>query len=349
MTRNEHHIEILRIVSCFAVVIMHVSASNQYSIAISSVAWRTFNVFDNMARFGVPCFVMISGMFLLSPDKSLSIRDLYLKRIPRIAFVWLLWELFYAVTDFIWRGDNITLAAFGEIAKTALTGHYHLWYLPMLIGLYVATPIIRAVTEKRDRKLCAYFIALFLVFGVLKPTVLLLELPEVVKDFINKIPLTLFNGYAGYYMLGYYLNTYSITRRVKLIIYALGIVGAVEAVIVEQYFSVSSGSTSGIVYDFMSIPVVLMSTAVFLLFKDLVAKIRFSEKSLERIKRVSSCTFGIYLLHAFVIERVYNLGLTTLSMNPAISVLLISGVGFFVSWIAIYFIRKIPALRKYLM
>jgi surface polysaccharide O-acyltransferase-like enzyme len=350
MARNQHHIELLRIVSCFAVVVIHVSGSNQTAVAVTSAAWRAFNVFNALSRFSVPCFIMISGMFLLSPDRPLTLKALYGKRIVRMLAVLAFWSFFYAAVDFVWRGEKLSPAALAKLAQTTIDLHYHLWYLKALIFLYIATPILRAVTEKRDKKLCLYFIILFLTLGILIHTLSLIPaLSGVAGYFGDNAVAKFFCGYAGYYMLGYYLNTYPITRRLRICIYILGVLGAAAAVLVEQFCSDGAGSTSGVGYDFITAPVLFMSAAIFLFFKEKVSKLSFSETAVRRIGRVSSCTFGIYLLHAFVLERLYDIGLTTLSMNPVLAVALIAGAGFLISWPAVLLLKKVPRVGKYLI
>lgn len=348
MQRN-NHIDLLRIAACFAVIVIHVSGSNQDNVSINSAAWQIFNIFNSLARFSVPCFVMISGVFLLSPERTVTLKKLYLSKIRKTAVIWLIWELFYAVVDFIWRKETFSPAAFLQIGQTALSGHYHLWYLPMLIGLYIATPVLRALTEKKDQKLCVYVLILLFLSGSLLPTLQLLGFTETINAITDKFQITLFGSYIGYYLVGYYLYTYPLAKGLKIAIFCLAILGALATVLYKNfyYLFVSSASDSG--FDFISVPVVFMSIGVFIFFKEYVSKIALSGRSIKIIASISSCTLGMYLLHAFVLERLYNFGLTTLSFHPLLSVLVLSVAGFLISWLIVFILRKIPVVRKYLV
>ena len=76
--------DLLRVIATFAIVILHVSGSNWHNVPVSGFEWKVFNFYDSMARFSVPVFVMISGMFLLDNKKSLTLKKLYSKNILRI-------------------------------------------------------------------------------------------------------------------------------------------------------------------------------------------------------------------------------------------------------------------------
>lgn len=53
----------LRIISSFAVIMIHVSAHYYYKCNINSLNWKITLYFDGLSRFSVPIFFMISGDF----------------------------------------------------------------------------------------------------------------------------------------------------------------------------------------------------------------------------------------------------------------------------------------------
>ena len=88
--------DLLRIFATFAVIVMHVAASGWSSTPVSSFDWQVYNLYDSLARWAVPVFVMLSGMFLLDPQKDTSTAKIYRKYILRIILAgWPgLWHLF---------------------------------------------------------------------------------------------------------------------------------------------------------------------------------------------------------------------------------------------------------------
>ena len=73
----------LRICAAFMVVLLHVSAQYWNVTAVSSNEWKTFNFYDSLARPAVPIFVMLSGMFLLEPQRKLSLQYIFVKYCKR--------------------------------------------------------------------------------------------------------------------------------------------------------------------------------------------------------------------------------------------------------------------------
>ena len=85
--------DILRIVSIFGVIVLHCVGELWDQIPIKSKGWVALVAIDSLFRFAVPVFVMVSGMFMLSPSKNRGIKKLYSKNILRIrnkqtGFVW---------------------------------------------------------------------------------------------------------------------------------------------------------------------------------------------------------------------------------------------------------------------
>ena len=75
--------DLLRVAATLAVVILLPLRRVDLRGAGRLRAWRVFNVYDGLTRWCVPVFVMLSGMFLLDPKKSLSYRSLFFRQILR--------------------------------------------------------------------------------------------------------------------------------------------------------------------------------------------------------------------------------------------------------------------------
>ncbi|MBR0437044.1 MAG: acyltransferase family protein, partial [Clostridia bacterium] len=125
--------DVLKIIATFAVVMLHVSAQHWFYVKLKTPEWRAFNLYDGSVRFPVPVFVMISGALFLSADRPL--RQMYGKYILRIVTAFLFWSVLYAAISYV-RGTALI-----EVLKEAIKGHYHLWYLYMIAGLYVIVPL----------------------------------------------------------------------------------------------------------------------------------------------------------------------------------------------------------------
>lgn len=72
--KREIRYDLLRIASCFAVVLLHVSYGYWSVVDINGNDFLVMTVYNSFTRFGVPVFFMLSGLFLLDPQKEMTIR-----------------------------------------------------------------------------------------------------------------------------------------------------------------------------------------------------------------------------------------------------------------------------------
>ena len=68
------YIDVLRIIACFSVIMLHTSAQAWYSLPVDSGGFKIANSYDALFRFGVPVFVMISGALFLAPEKEPDVK-----------------------------------------------------------------------------------------------------------------------------------------------------------------------------------------------------------------------------------------------------------------------------------
>ncbi len=221
--KRRYYLDALRIVACLAVAMIHVSGLNRCSVSIYSMQWEVFNLFECISRWAVPVFVMISGALFLKSDKP--IRAILRQNVSRLAVAYLAWGAFYA-----WFEHPQDIGAF---LMLVLTGHFHMWYIPMLVGLYLVTPLLRPIA--RDKKLCTYFLLLSFVFAIGVPfagKALALVSPYRSQQFvglIGKLGLKNMVGFSLYFVLGYYLD--NLQRRYSAKRLALLLAGALASIV----------------------------------------------------------------------------------------------------------------------
>lgn len=140
-TRRDNNMDLLRLLSCFAVVLIHVNA--QYFIVRSTTPSFTYVyiiecVINIVARFSVPAFVMISGAFTLSKQQNSDALVFYRKSIKKV-FLPLVPAIFlFAEYDMIVKNVNL-----GAILESLVNGtYYNLWFMFMLLCLYALVPVL---------------------------------------------------------------------------------------------------------------------------------------------------------------------------------------------------------------
>lgn len=341
--------DLLRVLATVGVIVIHVCSLWFYDVGVSSAAWGVYNVYDGLVRWCVPLFVMLSGMFLLDPKKSLTLPGLFFKNILRVFVALVVWGAVYAVVDFGFVDGRFTLQSILAALKTALLGqtHYHLWFLYIILGLYLVTPILRAFVKGASRRDFHYFFALCFLVTFLLPVALQFRPSQTLSTYLSRLNLHLVAGYVGYFVAGYYLRTYTLSRLAEGIFYVLGVIGGVVTVWGTASLSRASGAPVGILYDYLSPNVCCMAVAVFVLFRYLlgVSEERNRRRSLAGVAQV---TFGIYLVHDLFLMLFRHLGIASLPIPAVAAVPLVTLLVFTCSFAVAWLLHKIPFVGHYL-
>lgn len=336
------YIDHLRIAATFAVVMIHAAAQNWYSQDVSASSWKIFNFYDSISRWAVPVFVMISGTLTLGTD--VSFKKLYTVKIPRRLTAFIFWSLVYALVE------GGTLEA---VLISVIKGKFHLWFLYLIIGLYICSPVIKKIAK--DPIIAEYYLAISLVFAFLIPFLLQLladfggvPLRAWVKALNNAysdMNITVLSGYVAYFIAGYRLDQVTISERKRAMIYFLGVLGIVATIFLSQEVSVKEGAPVGNYYDYLGLPTFAPSVAAFVWFKN---NLSFEKKNSMLVKQLTKCSFGIYLIHILVMETLdEKLFLNTMSFNPIVSVPVIAVVVFVISFAIAALLKRIPVFKDY--
>ena len=156
-------------------------------------------------------------------------------------------------------------------------------------------------------------------------------------------------GFVGYFVLGSYLYRYPPRTAVRHGIYLLGILSFVGTAAAAGVISFFSGKPNDELYGYLLPNTLCEATAVYLFFAAHFGKRTFSPRATARITTLSSCCFGIYLVHDLVNMLLRRLGITAAAFLPALSVPVLAAAVFAASFGITCLLRKMPLFRKYLM
>lgn len=342
--------DFLRIIAAFAVVLIHAISNFWYITKPQNSEWLYLEIADSLLRFSVPIFVMISGLFMLDPNRPKPLKDLYTKNIFKIFTAYVFWSCIYVVFNFFFseiydKYSGITLIKV-LIKNIAYGGDYHLWYLPMLLGLYIATPIFRKIVENKN--LLQYFLLLWFVFTLCVNFCKGLQPLEKISNLfaIFKFPIAL--EYSGYYCLGYYLHNLKISKKQTYLSYILGALSLIVINFLTIYFSANQNIGIITFFDYLSPFTAFYTIGIFIFFKNIFEKKTFSQKTANFITKASKYTFGSYLSH-LLLNRLYFKLFSQTGIPIILDTFLASIVVFIISMALSAAINKIPFLNKYIV
>ena len=280
--------------------------------------------------------------------REISIRRIYSKYVPRMVVAYIVWSGIYASVALFTGGG------FDLFWEQFISGHYHMWFVPMIVGIYICIPFIRQIIK--DKKVLKYFLWLSFVFVFLLPQIVTLandfaseRLIQIVQNIYGKIcsiDLHMVLGYVFYFVLGYFLNNVEMSKKQRRYVYLLGAVGFLLTIVLDLAVALKTQTCCQNYYSYFSINVMLESIAVFIAFK----YAKFKNDKVYRIMTIlSKYSFGAYLVHVLVIELLSKKGLNTLSFNPIVSVPIIGIVVFVISYLISAVCNKIPKINQYIV
>ena len=346
------HYDLLRILAAFSVVMLHTSAQIWYDRPVNDPVWLAANSWNALMRFGVPIFVMISGALFLETDRELPLGKLMKHHVLRMAVVYVLWSLFYGILDFS-RFDLRSLEASQSPIKVFLNewvgGRYHLWFLPMLIGIYLLLPMLRTWVGHAEKKEIEYFLLLFLILQIGRESARVIAFGRPLSiALINLCEVETVCSYLGYFVLGYYLDHFGVGAKWKKFIYAAGILGEGCNVLFGNYVALHGGVARGDVYDSFTLPTFCVVIALFVAGGALAGKLHFSERTTKVLVNISADTFGIYLMHVGALEILCRLHPDLFTVAPAVMIPVNALRTFLVCMLLAAVLRRIPVIGKYI-
>jgi len=306
--------------------------------------WAVVDFYQTLGVLSVPLFLMLTGALLLQPEKqNESLSVFFKKRWVRIGLPFFFWATVYFVWDFYVQNLPFSL---GVITQGILNGAYsQFWYIYVLVGLYLLTPLLRAFLASANQTLIKYFATLWLIGVAILPFFGLLT-PFMLNSNVFAI-----SGFVGYFVLGTYLTTVKMRRSTLWIFMTLGIALTAFGTYV---LAATGGAKMYFFQEYISPTVILASVMMFLLLLTIKPPSGQQEispsKGNKLIKVISENTLGIFFVHVMVLESFQNgyfgFAISRNTLNPIIEVPIMTVIVLFASLAIILLLKKIPYMNR---
>ncbi len=351
--RGRHvDINLIRTVAIIGVILLH--AAGRYAVTSQDLSqmnplqfagWGAVDFYQSIAVIvGVPLFLMTTGALLLEPSKNESLKVFFKKRWARIGLPLVFWGAIYFVWDFLVMKVPFTAEA---IVQGILNGPYtQFWYMYVLIGLYLLTPILRVFIAHADEALVKYFLLVWIVGVSVLPFIGLFTTFTLSN---NVFTLT---GYLGYFVLGTYLLTVNI-KRSTLVAFAAG---GIALTALGTYALAVTGAAADMYFfqEYFSPTILVASIMLFMLL--LTVKPQATQNPTARspgsklVNVIGESTLAIFFVHVIILESLENgylgLALNRLTLNPIVEVPLITVIVLFASLGVVLLLKKVPFLKR---
>ena len=332
MDRIEY-VDLLKFLAITAIIFLHICGIWE-STGILNVS------FDNMKelfRFGVPLFLAVTGMLTLNKEIELDI--FFKKKFVRIVYP----LIFFFIIAYLL--DIYELIHFFD----------KFWYCWMVIGVYLAIPIVNIFIKNASEKDIEYALIIFIIATVIY------YLASIFKITVS-LDLTFFITPISYLVLGYWLSRKefkSSPQTIVLISFITFVLISLFKIFVIKdflYFNNHDPLYSRLSY---TLPEIIQVASVFLFCRYLyevrtgianylrrIVEYNYIQKFIESVSRAS---YGIYLLHMiFILKFIKKLGEYHMSGTETFfAVIVVSTLLLITTWICILILSRIPVIKKF--
>ena len=335
-------IDILRIIAILAVVFIHTTTRTLEisSYALLRIPWTLF--LNQIMRFAVPLFFMISGFVL---ELNYHLHENYLaylkKRLSRIFIPYLFWSIiYYFFVYYKGRDPNFISSLLRGDAS------YQLYFIPALLIFYLLFPLIH--------NFCVYILSkwLLLVFGLIQLLILYYDYNIHPLQIYYPIGIALLNFYV--FLLGIalarnqerfknFIKKWKLLLLFGTIVFAVfifyeGLNGYLRT---HNYLAFySSWRPSILIYT------IFLAGLLYLIFNR-------NYKSVLLIKTFSRLSFFVFFIHVIILEVIwYIIGAKLFAMTNGkiaqtfwfdpLYFLMVTVISFGIAFV----IHKLPKLSK---
>ncbi|MBR4996147.1 MAG: acyltransferase [Alistipes sp.] len=271
-------------------IIMVVGIHTFIAYPIDTLAGMSSVTVRQLLNCAVPIFLALSGVFC--GKKILDTRDsrisFWKRQIPKVYIPAIVWSLPYFAIK-LWQLDGaVGLSVLKQVVLLLVCGYSIYYFIALIIQYYLLLPYL----QKRKK--------MWLFVSVVMSMISILVITYGLKLFNVKLPLILYAGpfpvWFVFFMLGVYYSSSSINYKTIHAI-VLIILGFVLECIETYWLNVNYGGGYGI-----KLSAFIYSIGVVMLI--LTPKLRYAYKSNKLtsiVAYIGSMSFGIYLIHYFVV------------------------------------------------
>lgn len=303
-TDRECNYDLLRVISMIAVIMIHVSITwisgfSKYISDGGEINMLLYPimacVYNTISRFAVPCFIMLSGAFVLDDDKTADYYNFYHKKFMKIGVPTIIFSILYVLYRILlcFLGEGSVLKEAVTLIKDIIVGapFYHMWYIYMLLVLYMLAPVAVRFKDSISYRNFRRSAFIFLVLATISRwTTGVVRLNwDLGQSF----------EYLGYFMIGYVIRKDLQKNNFKgILLILLGIAMEIALAFAEYKFQIVDGIDENELNFQIVAPyaptIAMVSLIIFAGFTML--EIGYN----KHIKKLADMSLIIYLVHAGV-------------------------------------------------
>lgn len=290
---------ILCVVLCHSVEYAYIDTDYNYLSIISQI-FRI--IVFTIGRLGVPIFLFLSGALILNKEINTNedVIKFYKKNLLSLLISIEIWNFIYNIfLNIVYKKFPIDILI-KDILFFLKVDMINMWYMPMILGIYIALPFLAKILKIFNIKVIKIPILITLTFSILLPSLNIILNILGIDNYNSILYLNFLGGcYGLYVILGYYLNN-GILKKYNNFILSLGVLLMFFLTCLIQLISYTQYSNFrfNVWYDFITLFV--CSVCIFELFRRINIKL---ENIFIKITRyISKRSLAIFFLHIIYLQ-----------------------------------------------
>ena len=294
--------DVIRVTAMFMVILLHTILN--FTIRTDFFATKLWFLFEPIIAISKTCvllFFMLSGYLVISKKRSLkeNLEKTFKKILIPLTFFTLL-NIAYAWTKFHFNGNNLDLFIIDQTKRMVSFPSSPMWFLVVLTFLYLLNPIWQMIFSKEQKPELARLITGGSLAFSLLATVAQFPAQRVYTMFNS---FTAWTAFAFFYFYGALVKNKWIkvdNQRMNLIVVGIGLILTIigDFLNIWQRINQVSFIWNDYTGNYLSIPIVMIAVGIF----NLLISADFSELKSNILTWLSGLSFGIYLIHTYVIS-----------------------------------------------
>lgn len=337
---------------CFAIfcVVLNHAIENIYILNVENLSTlstksQLFAIGSfTFGRLGVPIFLMITGYLLLDRNwNQESCLKFWKNNCFRLFVCTEIWWIIYNVFIAVYHKTPFNMVYFIQdllFLKKINLGH--VWYMPMILGLYILIPMAGIALQKFDIKHLLFPIVVFSVYSFGYPVLSIIS-REIGYPTSLQFSLGFSGGEYGLYLIFGYLIKKKAFFKTSNSLAAITFAGAFCFTVFLQICEYRLGHTYNVWYNngFLA----ASSIALMILFSKVLASLTLNEKFMCIVKNLAKSSFGIYLIHVPILRVIKPFIVSTIKLYP-IQFAYLTLTVFLLSWVLVELCGKVPVIGK---
>lgn len=352
VTSRTLYFDILNIAATICVVWLHFN--NEIHWYAPTLAWKQSVFVQALAYWAVPIFFMLSGATLMEYKKKYNTRTFLKRRFTRVFVPFMFWGMVFLLWR-ISRGDIETFPnglwnqlwyVINSYVNNGMEPIY--WFFAPLFGIYLSIPAMSFLTEDKNRNTLTYLLIVGVIFRTVIPffynlcsTVFSLNI-----GWNMSWEPAILGGYILYPLAGYWCKKTKFTCIWKNVIYINGLAMLLFRGVGIFYLCTRDGAKNPVFFDYLSYPSFSLALAVFVFAKeynwDNIFKSEYSHKIIQKI---SSCSFGVYLIHLILLINMQDISFFKYDAHISTWHFLMPIICYSICVGIVFFVKRVPIIK----